>query len=160
MKENFCCKTCEIFKATLLGLRQFLTSKNPLKVMENAFFTSKALFVLNIFSFLPWPFGHVAKRLDKKDKSVAVSLTNNWSKRNHGIKFCQLIILSTSLNQYYIVCFYCMSSWGLSKHIKIKRQTVYFYIILSFFRKQKVVVLELVFQPLYLKKYISLIIFY
>ena len=107
LKENFCCKICEIFKATLSGLRQFLASKNPLKVMENAFFTSKALFVLNIFSFLPWPFGHVAKRLDKKDKSVAVSLTNNWSKRNHGIKFYQLIeknMRKTFLEKSYIKC--------------------------------------------------------
>ena len=31
-------------------------------------FTSKALFVLKIFKFLYWIFGHVAKRLDKKDK--------------------------------------------------------------------------------------------
>ena len=38
-------------------------------MMENNFyFTSKALFVLKITEFLSWLFGHVAKRLDKKDK--------------------------------------------------------------------------------------------
>ena len=41
------------FKGALSGLRQFLTTKSPLKIMKNAFyFTSKALFVLKIFKFL------------------------------------------------------------------------------------------------------------
>ena len=41
------------FKGALPGLRQFLTTKSPLKIMKNAFyFTSKALFVLKIFKFL------------------------------------------------------------------------------------------------------------
>ena len=40
-------------KGALSGLRQFLTTENPLKMMKNAFyFTSKALFVLKIFKFL------------------------------------------------------------------------------------------------------------
>ena len=39
-----------IFKGVLAGLRQFLATESPLKIMENAFyFTSKALFVLKIF---------------------------------------------------------------------------------------------------------------
>ena len=39
--------------------------------MKNAFyFTSKALFVLKIFKFLSWLFGHVAKGLDKKDTII------------------------------------------------------------------------------------------
>ena len=53
-------------------------------MMKNAFyFTSKALFVLKIFMFLSLLFGHVEKRLDKKDKvnfkfyDVASWLTNN-----------------------------------------------------------------------------------
>ena len=52
--------------------------------MKNAFyFTSKALFVLKIFKFLSWLFGHVVKQLDKKDKvnfkfyDVTAWLTNN-----------------------------------------------------------------------------------
>ena len=41
------------FKGTLAGLRQFLATESPLKMMKNAFyFTSKALFVLKIFKFL------------------------------------------------------------------------------------------------------------
>ena len=39
-----------LFKATVSGLRQFLTIESPLKVMKNAFnFTLKALFILKIF---------------------------------------------------------------------------------------------------------------
>ena len=57
------------FKGALSGLRPFLASESPLKMMKNAFyFTSKSLFVLKIFKFLSWLFGHVAKRLDEKNK--------------------------------------------------------------------------------------------
>ena len=53
-------------KGALSGVRQFSATESSLKVMKNAFyFTSKALFVLKIFKFLSWLFGHVAKRLDK-----------------------------------------------------------------------------------------------
>ena len=42
-----------VIKGALSGLRQFLVTESPLKMMENAFyFTSKALFVLKIFKFL------------------------------------------------------------------------------------------------------------
>ena len=54
--------------------------------MKNAFyFASKALFVLEIFKLLPRLFGHVVKRLDKKNKvnfkfyDVTSWLTNNWN---------------------------------------------------------------------------------
>ena len=54
-------------KGALSGLRQFLATESPLKMMKNAFyFTSKALFVLKIFKSLPWLSGHVSKRLDLK----------------------------------------------------------------------------------------------
>ena len=40
-----------------------------LKMIKNTFyFTIKAVFILKIFWFLSWLFGHVAKRLDWKDK--------------------------------------------------------------------------------------------
>ena len=43
----------EQIKGPLLGLRQFLVTENPLKMMKNNFyFTLKALFVLKIFIFL------------------------------------------------------------------------------------------------------------
>ena len=57
------------FKDVLSGLKQFLATESPLKVMKNAFyFTLKALFVLKIYKFLSWLFGHVKKRVDEKGK--------------------------------------------------------------------------------------------
>ena len=55
----------ENVKGALSYLRQFLTTKSPLKMMKNAFyFTSKALFVLKMFQFFSLPFGYISKRLD------------------------------------------------------------------------------------------------
>ena len=55
----------ELLKDPLSGLRQFLASESPLKLMKNAFyFTSKFIFVLKIVKFLSGLFGHVSKRLD------------------------------------------------------------------------------------------------
>ena len=40
-------------KGALSGLRQFLATESPLKIMKNAFYyISKALFVLEILNFL------------------------------------------------------------------------------------------------------------
>ena len=47
-------------KGAISGLKQVLANENPSKMMKNAFyFTLKALFVLKIFTFLSWLFGHV-----------------------------------------------------------------------------------------------------
>ena len=41
-------------KGAFSGLRQFLAMEDPLKMVESAFyFSSKALFTLKIFKFLP-----------------------------------------------------------------------------------------------------------
>ena len=54
-------------KSELSGLWQFSATENPFKMMKDAFyFTLKAPFVLEIFQFLLWIFGHVEKWLDKK----------------------------------------------------------------------------------------------
>ena len=50
----------------LLGLRQFLTIESSLNIMKNAQFKLKALFVLEIFTFLSSLFGYVEKQLDGK----------------------------------------------------------------------------------------------
>ena len=51
-----------IVKGAVSGLKQFLTTENPLKLIRNAFyFILKAVFVLMIFKFLFWLFGHVEK---------------------------------------------------------------------------------------------------
>ena len=40
-------------KCLLLGMKQFLATESPFKIMKNAlYFTLKALFVLEIFKFL------------------------------------------------------------------------------------------------------------
>ena len=87
-------------------LRQFLAAESPLKLMKNAFyFTSKALFVLKIFKLLSWLFGHVAKRLEKRDQvdfkfydatawlTIVIHILPNISrgKSNQTVKFGQLI---------------------------------------------------------------------
>ena len=54
-------------KGALSGLREFLETESPLKIMKKAFcFALKALFVLKIF--LSCLCGHVEKRLDQKDE--------------------------------------------------------------------------------------------
>ena len=94
-------------EGAISGLRQFLATESPLKMMKSAlYFTLKALFVLKIFKFLSWLFGHLAKRIDKKDwfnlkfYDVTAWLTNKCnthtaqyliSKDNQTMKFGQLI---------------------------------------------------------------------
>ena len=57
--------TITIFKGALSGLKEFLATENPCKMMKNAFyFTLKTLFVLKIFRSQYCLFGHVQKRLD------------------------------------------------------------------------------------------------
>ena len=47
-----------------------------LKMMKNAYFISKAPFVLKIFKFLSWLFGHVEK---KKRFDVTSWIANNYN---------------------------------------------------------------------------------
>ena len=52
-------------EGALSGLRQIFATEGSLKMMKNAFyFTLKVIFVLNIFKFLSWLFGHAEKQLD------------------------------------------------------------------------------------------------
>ena len=73
-------------KGALLHLTQLLPIGSPLKTMKNAYFTSKAVLNFKIFKFLSWLFGHLAKRLEQKDK-----LNILRSKGNQTIKLGQLI---------------------------------------------------------------------
>ena len=58
-------ETDKNFKVAPSGLRKFLATESPLKVMKDAlYFTSKALFFLKIFKFLPGLFWNLSKRLD------------------------------------------------------------------------------------------------
>ena len=74
-------------------------------MMENAFyFIFKALLVLQIFEFLSWIFGHVKKRLDKKDKvnfKIEMKRDNETMKRGQLIKYNMLNIF---LEKLYTKC--------------------------------------------------------
>ena len=53
-------ETKVVIKGALSGLRQFLATENPLKMIKNTFyFTLEALFILKIFTFLSRFFGLV-----------------------------------------------------------------------------------------------------
>ena len=54
-----------LFKEALSGLKQFLATESLFRIIKNAFyFTLKTYFVLKIFKFLSWLFGHIEKRLN------------------------------------------------------------------------------------------------
>ena len=94
-------------KGTLAGMRQFLVTESPFKMMKNAFyFTLKVLFVFKIFRFFVLTFGHVEKQLDQKDQvnfkicdvtnlkqTIAIHVLPNISrsKSNQTMIFGQLI---------------------------------------------------------------------
>ena len=118
--------TLLMVKGTLSGLRQFLVTESPLKMMKNAFyFILKAIFVLKIFKCLSWLSAHAEKRLDWKIRLISKFLASqpgkqaisihilpsiSKSKGNQTMKFGQLvehhmrnILLEKSLkNQNYI----------------------------------------------------------
>ena len=59
------------FKGVPSGLRQLLITESSLEMMKNYFyFTSKSLFVLNIFKFLSLLFGNDLKLLNEKDNYI------------------------------------------------------------------------------------------
>ena len=81
-------KTKRLKSDSELPKKIIYVTKNPLKMMENAFYCIlKALFVFNIFKFLSGRFDH-KKRLDLKDQvnfkfhSITTWLTNNSSAHN------------------------------------------------------------------------------
>ena len=81
-------------KSTLSGLRQFLATESPLKVMKYAFyFTLKAVFVLKIFKLLSWLFGQIEeKRLDKKDRvNFKIYDVTTWEINNCNTHIAQYL---------------------------------------------------------------------
>ena len=76
----------EEIKDAVSGLRKFLATESPLKMMRNAFcFTSKALFLLKTFRFLSWFFVDVTERRDKKDHvNFKFYDVNAWLTNNHN----------------------------------------------------------------------------
>ena len=79
-----------------------MATESPLKLIKNAFyFTLKALFVLKIFKFLSWLFGHVEKGMIKKIRLISkfgtqtistyILINISRSKENQIMKLGQLI---------------------------------------------------------------------
>ena len=63
-----------------------------IKVIKIAFyFKLKGLFVLKIFKFLSWLFGHVGKTAWLEIYYVTTCLTSNYSTHNQTMKFGQVI---------------------------------------------------------------------
>ena len=57
--------------------------------------------------------------------------------------------------RFYTVCFYCMPSWALLKHVETKLQITLFYLILNFFKKLKEVWDRLIFRIIFEENYFS-----
>ena len=73
-------------------------------------------------------------------------------------KWAYLLINSL---MFYRICFYCISSWGLSKYIESKLQNTFFYLEYSFLKNKKRsgTSLPASFSQWFLKKNLSLDIF-
>ena len=69
------------------NLRQFQTIESLLKLMKNVFyFTIKALFILEIFTFLSWLFGYVEKWLDNEAMvNFKIYDVTDWTASNYNI---------------------------------------------------------------------------
>ena len=61
--------------------------------MKNAFYIKlKALFILDIFTFLSWRFGHVEKQLDKKaEVNFKIYDVTDWTANNYNAYIVQYL---------------------------------------------------------------------
>ena len=89
-----------------MGLRQFLTIDSPLEIMKNVFyFMLKAVFVLEIVTFLSWLFGYVEKRLDEKamvnDTHREKLCFTQFSKKNGWLAASDLFHVFTLSIKFY-----------------------------------------------------------
>ena len=59
---------------------------------KDFYFILKALFVLEIFTFLSWLFGYVEKRLDKKFKvNSKIYDVTDWTANNYSLQIVQYL---------------------------------------------------------------------
>ena len=136
------------------------------------YFTLKALSILKLFRFFSWLFGHVKNGLrSKSNQTIKFGQLTRWNMRNilfkksftkYGGEIISRPFYKKSKSIFYTVCFYCMPSWGLSKHIETKPQTTCLYFIKKdHFQKTKRG-LKLVFSlsAWFLKRNISLFLLY
>ena len=82
----------------LPGLKPFMVIKSLFKMIKNAFyFTWKALFVLVIFKFLFWIFGHIGKRLHRK---ILKLWRHKPDKEQLQYRYCQISQEVKSIRQW------------------------------------------------------------
>ena len=67
-RENVCLKSDPHFPKKVCFILKVCFNKSPLKVLKDAYFMLKVLFVLRYLNFCLDFLGHVGKRLDKKGK--------------------------------------------------------------------------------------------
>ena len=113
-------------KVVISGLRQFVATKCPLKMMKNAFyFTSKPLFVLKIFNFLFLLFWSCSKTawLEGQGSFVIYTLSNiSRSKENQTMKFGHFIennLIIIFIEKWYTKCDGETSPRPLSQKLKL-----------------------------------------
>ena len=85
IKILFCTESIFVrVKGAPSGLTQLVVIGSHLKMLKNTFcFVWEALFVLKIFRFLSWLFGHVEKRLDQKDGvNLNIYDVTAWERNN------------------------------------------------------------------------------
>ena len=70
----------QTLKGKLWGLRQFLVTERPLKIIKSTFqFNIKTRFLLDVTQFLMRILGHVEKRLNNKAKvNLKMYEVTNW----------------------------------------------------------------------------------
>ena len=106
------------------------------EIMKNGFYLMrKALFILQIFTFLSWLFGYVEKRLDNiasgtGQQIIAIHILPNISrsKGNQGMKFDQLMqynIRNIFSGKSHTKCYGEASPRPFYKKIKISGWTVW-----------------------------------
>ena len=79
--------------------------------MKNAlYFALKALFVLKIFKFSCWHFGHIEKRLDYKDKvSFIIHDITTWGKKQLQYTYCLISQEAMAIRLWNLVSWYTIT---------------------------------------------------
>ena len=140
--------------------------KSSLKRMRNNFyFVLKTLFVLEVFTFLSWLFDYVEKRLNKKALVIfKIYDVMGWTRKRKPMLLGQII--EYNMRNIFFLKSYIQNmkskSQILSKYIKTKMLTIWFYLLWFFLenKKRSGISVPDSFSAWFLKKNVSHIIFY
>ena len=140
--------------------------KSSLKRMRNNFyFVLKTLFVLEVFTFLSWLFDYVEKRLNKKALVIfKIYDAMGWTRKRKPMLLGQII--EYNMRNIFFLKSYIQNmkskSQILSKYIKTKMLTIWFYLLWFSLenKKRSGTSVPDSFSAWFLKKNVSHIIFY